>query len=449
MIFAPMTRNEAQEAAGETKNAKRIAALLLTFIMLISLFGCSASSAKTVLAVPQYPKKIAYEDYDSSRERYEEIDVGFLSNLTDFSFGSASLVLANQDSSKNALYSPLSLYMSLAVAAQGAQGETRKELLRALHIRDAQIMDAQTGKLFRRLYLDNEIGRLTLANSLWLNKGFKYKRSFLESAANNCYAHIFSADFTLEETANRIGSWVSHNTGGKLGKNTADFALNPQQVMAILNTVYFYDQWWDQFDPNRTQTGEFTLADGSKVVCDFMNAAYGSHTYVGAEGYTSSALSFKNGLSMVFLLPDEGVSPYEIIADPTIFEQAVNALFSDKVRTGEVVFKIPKFKFNTSFDLRQTLQTLGVKTAFDGARADFSAISLSKPLYISSIKQAAAISIDENGCEASSFTEIFAPGLAPPDGRAELILDRPFVFAITGKAGGAPLFVGVVNNPTA
>ena len=120
-------------------------------------------------------------------------------------------------------------------------------------------------------------------------------------------------------------------------------------------------------------------------------------------------------------------------------------LFEDgESYSGEVVWKIPKFKFDTECELVGTLKTLGIENAF-GPDADFSGIT-DDPASISVIIQQTHIGIDENGVEASAFTQISLFGVARPNGRAEMILNRPFIFAIT-SANGTLLFIGTCSNP--
>lgn len=419
-----------------------IAAILCSY-----LFAGNVNSDH-IIAKPKYPGKIGFNDSEERLKRREEIDEEFIDNLKKFSFNSASMILKEEDSKTNALYSPMSLYMALAMMAESAQGSTQEEILKAISMNDMDMIREQTGKLFRKLYFYNEIGRLNLANSLWLNKDIEFNKSFLDKMAADYYAHSFSVDFDDKYTSRKISEWVSEHTGGKLGTDPDDFPIDSEQVMTLLNTVYFYDEWVDSFNADKTAKDTFHLEDGNTISCDFMNMTRGSHRFVGADGYIASGLSFKNGGSMVFILPDEGISSMDMVSDPAILSEAVNSLFSEKRQFGKVIFKIPKFNYKAELDLRKSVESLGIKSVFEAGTADFTPLSETKPIFVSEIKQSAAISIDEKGCEATAFTKIDYVGAARPDGTAEMILDRPFIFAITG-ADACPLFIGVINNPAA
>jgi len=429
------------------------AALAVVFAAVYLLTNTVAVNVAGAIATPTYPKKYSFNDYDAdSKQRMENqgIDKTFLSNLTKFSYQSASVILAKDDKKSNSLYSPVSLYMAMAMLTESAKGQTQSEILSALSMNSMDLVSKQTGKLFRSLYYDNEIGKLSLANSVWLNKNITFNKSFLQKLATNYYAQSFSADFGNENTAKQIAKWVQQNTGGKLGGNPQDFATNPQQVMTLLNTVYFYDQWVDKFDASKTKKDTFHLADGGTVSNDFMNSEYSQHSFVKGNGFTSSILGLKNGNSMLFVLPDKGVSPYDLIADPQKMANAMD-FNSKQVKIGKVTFKIPKFKFSSKMGLNDALETMGVKSAFAAQSADFSMIANTKPLYVEKVIQSATISIDEKGCEAAAYTQIIYCGAGAPlkkVEKADMILDRPFIFAILGT-NDVPLFIGVINNPNA
>lgn len=424
------------------------AILIVSTILIIgsSLFIKNKNIDSYAIGIPEYPSKIGFEDYEKKISSREEIDEKFIKNLNNFSIKSSSLVLSDTDREINSMYSPISLYMALAMVGETAQGETQDQIIDALSMDNIEMIRSETGKLFRRLYFHNKIGRLTLANSLWLNKNVAFNEDTIETLAKDYYAHSFSLDFKDKDSPKKISDWVSENTGGKLGNDPNDFALDIDNVMTLINTISFYDEWIDAFDEKETEEDIFYLEDGNQVKIDFMNMRYSSHGFASTDGYTASRLSLKNNNSMIFILPDEGDSPYDIVSDPELLKEAINALSSDKSSHGEVVFKIPKFNFSSELELSDVARKLGIEKVFKGS-ANFTPLSDTKPLFISDIKQSAFISIDEKGVEASAYTQISYCGSAAPEGKAEMILDRPFIFVITG-INSSPLFIGIVNNPT-
>ena len=57
------------------------------------------------------------------------------------------------------------------------------------------------------------------------------------------------------------------------------------------------------------------------------------------------------------------------------------------------------------------------------------------------------VKIDEEGCEAASFTVMLECGAALIENEPiDFTLDRPFIFVITNSCD-QPTFAGVINNP--
>lgn len=159
------------------------------------------------------------------------------------------------------------------------------------------------------------------------------------------------------------------------------------------------------------------------------------------EGFIRAGIGLKNAGQMVFILPDEGVSPDDLLSSPGRMR---NTFEGGESSSGMVVWKIPKFSFSTRLALTDVLKSLGVRSAFSSG-ANFSDIT-DHIAFISHVLQETHIAIDENGVEASAFTKIDFCGAGMPEGRADMILNRPFIYGITAP-NGSLLFVGVCENP--
>ncbi len=390
-------------------------------------------------AKPTYPKGIGFDDYEANRDlwaRYPVEDAAWTS-ISDFSARSAALALGNTQA--NALYSPVSLWFALTICAESANGETRTALLDALGLPHDTDLGALAKAVYNRMYKDNKIGSLKLTNSLWVNESFPVKQEFLELAAEDFYAHSYHCDFSDPNTGKAMGDWLNEATVGLLGGQALE--TDPQTLMALFSAIYYSDQWTDEFRKENNATGNFHNADGTVSQTEYMNRTLGSHGWQTGNGWISSGLGLKNGGSMYFVLPDEGTSPADLLADPETLAEIFTQ--NNDGGWGEVVFQIPKFEVSDKLDLKPVLEGMGAGIVFDYAQADFSNLS-EAALGLSSVKQETTLSIDEKGVTAAAYTEILYCGAAPPNGRAELILDRPFLFFI--KVAGAPLFVGVVNQ---
>ena len=426
------------------------AAVFLAVVAAVAVLRPKDAAAGALLDL-SYPAAYAFDDYETRRTAWEEnpVDDSFLASLQDFSYETAADVLSKADGNQN--FAPLSLYYALALAASGAEGETAAEFQALLGVSDTAYLHTQCGNLYRQLYTDNEIGKLLLANSLWIDDGFSVKDSFVSTAAQDYYASVFRTDMSSAATEKAMADWIAAQTKGRL---TPEIQTGNETVLSILNTVYFNDQWIDRFDSAATAAGSFNLADGSTINCDFMNRSDFSHGYAKGNGFTRSSLGLKNGGSMVFILPDAGLSPQSLLSDA----ESIRTLFEGgEDGCGEVIWQIPKFDFSTQLALKETLQTLGLEHAFrtpeSGDGADFSGMLESSDapgegIFLEEVRQNSSISIDEEGVEAAAFTQIDYCGAAPPDGRAEMILDRPFIYGIKAQ-NGSLLFIGICADPSA
>ena len=394
------------------------------------------------LVNPAYPQGAAFGNYDVQQKLQEEnpVEEEFIKAVGAFAYQSASQFLADGE---NGNYSPVSLYLALAVAGSGAEGVTKEEILQTLNAgkKDMDYVSQQSGNLFRLLFADNEVEKLKIANSLWLENTVSWKDGFLQDAKTNGMASVYRVDFQSQDTAKAMGEWVAENTNGLIQPQ-----IQPEenQILSILNTVYLKAEWVDRFDKAATKPDTFTKTDGGKVTCDFMNSVYDSRTFARGNGYTAASLGLKGRSSVVFVLPDEGVSPEALLQNA----QNAGAMFRmENPTSGKVIFSIPKFDFGSKIDLKDGLMALGIKQAFE-ADADFSGMT-DQTAYLSSATQQSHITLNEEGVEAAAFTELGYAGAGAPQDleTAEMILNRPFLYAVM-SAEGVPLFIGICSDPT-
>lgn len=386
-----------------------------------------------------FPKAYAYDDSDTRWEIRDAnpVEESFLDAVKAFSYQTTSEFFSGEKENEN--YSPLSLYYALSLAASGAEGETAQELLALLGAKNQEQLSLQCGNLYRCLYADNTIGKFKIANSLWLDRRASFKDAYVKNAAENFYAPAYHVDAADESTKAAMEKWVAENTNGTI---RPDIRLDGNWIMSILNTIYYKNEWVDRFDESKTEKGTFYLADGGTVECDYMNRTYGSASFGRGDNYTKSSLGLKYFGSMVFILPDEGVSVQELLDSP---EKVQEIFESENNGYGEVVWQVPKFDFGAEYNLADSMKALGIQAAFDGEKADFSRMT-DEMAFISAIRQETHISVDEKGVEASAFTQIAYAGAGMPQSRADMILDRPFIYGIVTNEG-LPVFIGVCGNP--
>lgn len=391
------------------------------------------------LSTVNYPEAYDFEEGQDIHKIMEENPLSdhFLEAMKEFTYETSAEIFKEAQGNMN--YSPLSAYYALAMAATGAEEETLHEILSLLNVEDKEFLSEQSGNYYKRLYYDNEIGQLKITNSLWMNKDVKWKEPFLENIGKNFFAETYQLDFQKDATRRAMEKWIKENTRGTL---TPEVNLDPQQILSILNTVYYYDEWTDSFDEAKTKKDSFYPSNNNRVSAEFMNSSYFSSGFARGENFTRSGLQLKNYGRMVFILPDEGTSIKDLISTPKIMEKTFQG---GEEKFGEVIWQIPKFSFHTKLNLGDSLKQLGMTSAFEET-ANFTGIT-DQIAYISDVFQETNMGIDEKGVEASSYTQINYVGAAMPKDKAEMILNRPFLYGIVTPDGNL-LFVGVCDNPT-
>ena len=185
----------------------------------------------------------------------------------------------------------------------------------------------------------------------------------------------------------------------------------------------------------------------------FMHKSRMTGAYYWGERFSAVSQFFTNSRSMWYYLPDEGVSPEELLRDEEFLSFLTLSARSkwawENQKAMFISLSVPKFDVVSDLDLLPGLESLGVTDALDWTISDYTPLTAdSSEIYLSQARHAARVTIDEEGCEAAAYV-VLAPGSgasAPPEDEIDFVLDRPFLFAITGP-DGLPLFVGVVNQP--
>ena len=434
------------------------------------------------LALAAYPETAPYpirEDYVSPLTGecdYDKYDEAFsawwesrnsLRSRTDYTgmmddFLSASTArFLTGAGAENRVYSPLNVYLALSMLTETTGGNSRQQLLDLLQADSVETLRGRVSALWRDHYRDDGMTTSLLANSLWLRDGMTYSQEVLDTLAADYYASSFSGEMGSEEYNQALRSWLNEQTRGLLEEQAGGLGMDPETVLALASTIYFKAVWSEEFSKDHTERDVFHAPIGD-VEADFMRSSIQGIYYWG-EHFAAMRLDFRQSGSMWLILPDEGYDLDQLLGSG----EAMEFLLADKWGDyneqtnmmeggweGQKYLKInlsmPRFDVSSDLDLIGGLQALGVTDVFDMGVSDFDPLgaSTSDPLYVSQVKHAARVKVDEEGCEAAAYTVIMndAGAAMPPDDEVDFILDRPFFFAITGDSG-LPLFTGVVNQP--
>ena len=439
-----------------------VAAVLTAVILLGIFFGPGVDLGRggvQVLAAAEYPQMAAYPNelkyikwngefddeafqqvYDRWRDDLNALrpEEGFADGLETYFPTAARALLSGQG---NRVCSPLNVYMALAMLAEITDGDTRQEILAALGSDDLEDLRTQAKAVWRSVYRQDGAVNSVLANSLWLNEGSSFRQETVDLLAENYYASVYRGEMGSDGLDQALRDWLDEQTGGLLKNATKSARFSPDTVLALASTVYFQSKWKEEFSKSKTQEDIFHGLSGDTSV-DFLRSD-GAGQYYWGEDFAAYGKRLESGGTMWFFLPDEGVTPEDLLAGEDVFTLAADSDRWENQTRLIVHVSIPKFDIFQQQTLTDALETMGISKDFDLGQADFSP-NPDNDLYLSQADHAARLIIDEEGVTAAAYTLMAeAGGARPPEEEVDFRLDRPFLTMVTSQ-DGLLLFAGIV-----
>ena len=348
----------------------------------------------------------------------------------DYSMSFIRSVVAVEDKDANLAVSPYSAGVALSMLAEGAEGQTRAEFNKALN--DCLFKSEDLG--------GSDKITVNSVNSLWVDDNFSVRNRYVSLMQKDFDALVTTLSFSDPATVKAINNWCSEHTNGKITEIIDE--LSPNDVMVLVNALYFKAPWLNPFDEHMTSSAKF---HGSKSVSDVdMMARKAYMNYAEYNGCQLVELPYEGGrYAMYVLLPPEDMDINELIG--YLSQESYDAAMNSQ-QSKEVLLKMPKVKVETSLLLNQSLQHMGIRTAFTGA-ADFKGISEMGPLSLGLVKQKCYVEISEKGTEAAAVTsaQIRMTALRPSQ-YVRMTVDRPYLFFVTDKQESNILFAGRIMN---
>lgn len=412
------------------------------FILLVSILlaACGAGSAKLA-------------ESSRAREKNPRVAKADLRSLADGNNAFAlDLYQSLRSRDENLILSPFSISLALAMTYAGARGDTETQMADVLHFGP----QAETHPAFNALDLaledtgvvpdkDQEPMQLDIANAVFAEQTFTFLPDFLDTLAVNYGAGMRLMDFANKPDPSRkeINQWVSDETKDKINDLLPENAVTPDTKMVLVNAIYFKADWLSPFDANDTYDGTFKLLDGSEVTAPMMGQHMNIPYFVG-DGYAAAEIPYAGESAvMTLLVPDEGkFEEVEAELDGAMFEEMISNL-----APADVTLRMPKFEYESSFMLSDTLAGMGMPNAFDADLADFSGMTDQQALYIGNVIHKAFVAVDEEGTEAAAATAVIMEAATAIMPANLLVIDRPFIYFIRDVESGQILFIGRVLNP--
>ena len=343
---------------------------------------------------------------------------------------------------KDVSFSPLSLSLAFAMAAEGAEGNTYQQISDALGWGAATKEDL--GAFYRKMIeglvkADPKVS-LTSSNSLWTARGLALKDAYKKLLADYFSAESYEVDFADAGTLGKINKWCSDKTDGKIPQMLQE--LNPQTRMMLINALLYKATWAMTWTVQ--QNRDFKDEAGTRSKKDYLYA-HGDYRYAEFDDCQAIALPYGDGAyEMVVFLPKTGYTVEKIL--PTIRDKGgMMRLYSQDAEVW-----LPKFttEYCTEDKLIPILQDKGMGLPFSDL-ADFSGISAAEALKISLVMQRVRIDVNEKGTEFAAVTVIGmekATSIGAPSRPVVFDADHPFAYMIRETSTNTILLVGSVSK---
>jgi len=358
--------------------------------------------------------------------------IGLTGSLNRYSFDMYQQIKVEDE---NLFFSPLSTYLALMIAYEGAHSDTKHEFDKVLHIDSPYLLNDIEGFSSNLTTWKDSSNFLNISNAIWIQDKYRVESTYQSNVQKKYAADVRSVDFiNKQETVSKINYWVSEKTNNLIKNIVSADDINEYTRLIISNAIYFIGKWAEEFDRRLTKPDDFFSISNNVVQIDFMNQTEFLRYFENDEFQFVSIPYKGNDKSFCIILPQKryGLTKIENGLDKALLDTIFNNLEYLKV-----ILSIPKFKLETSYSLIEPLKNLGMKTAFN-SNADFSGITSEESLMINRINHKAYIKIDEEKTEAAASTMV-----AIMLSSAQVSVTKPKIF----KADHAFIFL-ILDNKT-
>jgi serine protease inhibitor len=364
----------------------------------------------------------------------------------DFGFELFQKVYNYETEYENIMISPLSVSLALAMTYNGANGQTKTDMEKTLKVYGLTPEDINNSyrELVKALKsLDPKV-LLEIANAIFYREGFEVENEFINTNEYYYNAEVDALDFGAQQEAlDIINGWVDDKTNHKIESILSQ--ITPEQVMFLLNAIYFKGTWQKEFNEESTEELPFYLENGNTIQTETMQRL-DTLPYMSNDQFSAVQLSYgKGSYNMFVFLPKDDKELQEIIDQ--LDKDNWKTWMESFQETKSVDIRFPRFKYEYDITMNSVLTEMGMGVAFTGA-ADFTGINRDGNLFIDFVKHKSFIEVNEEGTEAAAVTVVAVAltSVGQPQ-KVPFYVNRPFLYAITEKSTGAILFMGTVKNP--
>ena len=289
---------------------KRIFALLLAAVSLISLTACAQPEAKTAskyqLAARSIPRWRRTRTRPSSADPTETltvtVSIRFITHgrQTAESRRISRRAIRTRWTATSAPSSPaahrrqrreqgLLPHQHLHGPRYAGRGDRQREpgeqILALLGSGDVNALRAEAAAVWNANYCDDGAVTSILANSLWLSDKISFKQEAMDALARYYYASSFRGEMGSAAFDKALQDWIDQQTGGLLKEQASGLTMDKETILALASTIYFRAKWNGEFSEANTVPDTFH-ADSGDTTCDFMRQR-GTNTYYWSDRFSA------------------------------------------------------------------------------------------------------------------------------------------------------------------
>jgi serpin B len=352
----------------------------------------------------------------------------------------------------NVFYSSYSISAALAMTYEGAKGQTADEIKSVFHFPEGNTLRSNFAAIYNDINGENEAYESRTGNALWVQQDYPLLEDYTIKVEKYYGGKVANLDFIGETEKSRqtINAFIEEQTNDRIKDLIAPGVLGLLTRLVITNAIYFNGTWEWEFDSSDTDEREFKITPDNiiQVPMMLMSPDKARFNYADTENLQILELPYKGGnLSMLIFLPKGNVESIK----SSLTAEKLAELKGKMQETSLDAIYLPKFEFDTKYNLNGYLKALGMPTAFDDSgKADFSGMTSAEKLFIGLVIHQAYVKVDEKGTEAAAATAVVMLGESSAEPRDLIIFraDHPFIFLIQEKETGNILFLGKVTDPT-
>lgn len=359
-----------------------------------------------------------------------------------------------------------SIFDGLAMLLEGADGNTKSQLLRKV-FRAYSSVDVQQHQLQQRQTIGNfSESKMNYIDIVTL-KSKENLEIRMKGIANGKKIENVNVDRNSVDVIEKLNRFVSRLTND-IVKDA--FKPTPQEEPLLLtNAVYFKALWKKQFPPDATKNKPFEVeSDKCKVngenptvpmMSSTMNVPYKRFSYLfDAAGVRLPFGDADRETSFyAFLPPNSSVTVDQLLSalNGDVWMKIVYDLKNVKIYESEysdeegepatVSLRMPAFNASSSISLKTNLQKMGVKDMFDQRRANFAKFEAGSGLFVDNVKHKAFLEINEKGAEGAGLSQVPLAFRSSPTYTFNAM--RPFAYVIANTNNGDVYFLGRFMGP--